>query len=469
MKRMDHPSTPTFTLPRALYCLTLLGLAIMFALPFNVRAQDAAPQALVLTANGALTPAMAEYLSRGLKTAERIEAEVVIFQLNTPGGGVELMNRMVQDLLDSPVPVIVYVAPRGAMAGSAGTVLTLAGHAAAMAPETVIGAASPVGSEGEDLGQTMEAKVKNVLKATVRSLAERRGAEAVKLAEDTIETAQAVSASEALEAGLIDFIASDVNDLLRQLDGFSVSLKGEQRTLSTADAAQVPFNPSLIEQLLGILTNPNIVFILLNIGLLAILIELSSPGGWVAGFIGVVFLALATYGLGVLEINYFGIIFLITAFVLFIVDIKAPTHGALTTAAVGSLIVGAMVLFNSPSVPNFQQRVSVPLIIGTSLIIGAMFFGVLLIALRAQSTPRRMGAETMTGRTGKVTSRIERAGAGRTGIVQLGGERWTAVLVPGEEPLSVGTLVEVVEVQGLRLVVRETPGAAEARSEKNET
>ncbi|MBN2548865.1 MAG: nodulation protein NfeD [Anaerolineales bacterium] len=436
----------------AMRWIALLALALTLTAPLSVNAQSSAPQALVLTANGALTPAMAEYLSRGLQTAERMGVEVVIFQLNTPGGGVELMNRMVQDLLDSPVPVIVYVAPRGAMAGSAGTVLTLAGHAAAMAPETVIGAASPVGSEGEDLGQTMEAKVKNVLKATVRTLAERRGAQAIQLAEETIETAQAVSASEALEAGLVDFIASDVDDLLRQLDGFSVSLKGEQRTLSTAGAAQAPFNPSLIEQLLGILTNPNIVFILLNIGLLAILIELSSPGGWVAGFIGVVCLALAIYGLGVLEINYFGIIFLVTAFVLFLLDIKAPTHGALTAAAVGSLIVGALVLFNSPSVPNFQQRVSVPLIIGTSLIIGAMFFVVLLIALRAQSTPRKMGAETIPGQTGKVTSRIERAG-----IVQLGGERWTAVLAPGEEPLPVGALVEVVEVQGLRLVVRKIP------------
>ncbi len=162
-----------------------------------------------MTASGPLTPAMLQYLTRGVTYAEQQGAELVIFQLNTPGGDIELLTRMVTVIRESHVPVVVYIAPRGAMAGSAGTVITLAGHVAAMAPETAIGAASPVGAQGEDIGQTMEAKTKEILKATVRSLAERRSPEAIALAQDTIENARAVSSTEALKVGLIDFIATD--------------------------------------------------------------------------------------------------------------------------------------------------------------------------------------------------------------------------------------------------------------------
>ena len=213
-----------------------LWMWILLAFFSPVQAQGEGPLVLVLTADGPLTPAMKEYLIRGIELAERRQAEALIFQLDTPGGSVGLMTEMVQVIRASRVPVIVYVAPRGAMAGSAGTVITLAGHAAAMAPETAIGAASPVGSQGEDLGETMEAKEKNILKATVRSLAERRGAEAVDLAEQTIEQAEAVSATEALEIGLIDFIATDVDHLLRQLDGFEVTTIAGEQTLQTQGA-----------------------------------------------------------------------------------------------------------------------------------------------------------------------------------------------------------------------------------------
>lgn len=434
------------TKPVWLYLWLLFTLGSLIA-PTQVLAQDESPTALLLSAEGAVTPAMAEYLSRGITKAERDGAQVLIFQLDTPGGGVDVMNRMVKDIRASTVPVVVYVAPRGAMAGSAGTVIVLAGHASAMAPETAIGAASPVGAEGEDLGETMEAKTKNILKATVRSLAEGRGLEALNLAESTIEEAEAVSANEALEAGLVDFTADNVGDLLRQLDGFTVETIDGQQKLNTVDTVVTPFEQSLIEELLGVLTNPNVVFLLMAVGVQAILIELGSPGGWVAGFIGVVCLALATYGLGVLPVNWFGIVFIITAFVLFILDIKAPTHGALTAAGVMSLIVGAMVLFNSPNVPSFQ-RVSVPLIVGASLATGAIFFGVMLFALRAQRTPILVGHESLIGRVGTARSSLS-----PTGQVQLGGEQWTAELVAGEGPLEKGARVQVVRVEGLKLFV----------------
>ena len=428
----------------------VLFLTLLFGI-LPARAQTDTPLVMVLTVDEAVAPPMVEYLKRGLSRAEQQGAELVILQLNTPGGSIDAMNEVIQMIRNSRVPVVVYVAPSGAMAGSAGTVVVLAGHAAAMAPDTTIGAASPVGAQGEDLGETMQAKVKNILKATVRSLAEGRGSRAVELAEQTIDNAAAASAEEAAAAGMVDFIAVDIPDLLRQLDGFKVETKTGEQTLETTDARVETVPESFIERLLAVLTNPAIVFLLITIGVQAILIEISSPGGWVAGFIGVVCLSLAAYGLGVLPVNWFGVVFLILAFVLFILDIKAPTHGALTAAGTVSLIVGALVMFNSPNVPSFQ-RVPVPLIIGASVSTGIMFFVIMLIGVRAQKRPVSMGAESLVGRVG-----IVRTGLAPRGQVQLGGELWTAELLDGEEALSPDAKVEVVGVDGLRLLVRKAP------------
>jgi membrane-bound serine protease (ClpP class) len=434
-----------------IFGLLYLWFALTLVHPgsLSASAQDTSSTVLLLTAEGALTPAMAEYLKRGLRTAEQRGAEMLVFQLNTPGGSLDLMQDMVETIRTSDIPVIVYVAPRGAIAGSAGTVITLAGHAAAMAPETAIGAASPVDAEGQDLGETMEAKQKNILKATVRSLAQNRGEQAIALAESTIENAAALSSSEALESGLIDFIANNTADLLEQLDGFVVNMHdGSQKELATQNAEVVELPPSFIEQFLGILTNPNIVFLLLTIGVQAILIELSSPGGWVAGFIGVVCLALAGLGLGILPVNLFGLVFLGIAFVLFVLDIKAPTHGALTAAGVASLIIGTLVLFNSPGTPEFQ-RVSVPLVVGVSAATGFVFFAVMTFALRAQRAPVRMGQESLVGRIGVVRTALK-----PTGQIQLGGELWTAELIERKLSALVGEKVEVIKVDGLRLYVK---------------
>jgi len=411
-------------------------------------AQDDAPIAVILNAEGAVTPVMKEYIARGLEVAKNRGADLVILQLNTPGGELGVTQEIVTAIRASEIPVVVYVAPRGAWAGSAGTIITLAGHAAAMAPETAIGAASPVGGQGEDLGETMEAKAKNITKATVRSLAERRGAEAIALAEATIEEAKAASSTEALEVGLIDFVAEDVNDLLNQLDGFKVEMVDGPLTLGTSNAIAENVEVSFIEELLGLLTNPNIVLLLITIGVQAIFIEIGSPGGWVAGFIGVVCLALATYGLGVLPVNWFGIIFLITSFVLFILDIKAPTHGALTAAGIASFIVGALVLFNSPGTPQFQ-RVSIPLVVVVGLMSGAMFGVIVGFGIRALRVPVRMGQQSLVGKTGTVTAAVN-----PTGQVQLGSELWTAEAAEGSGKMRKGDRVEVVEINGLRLKVR---------------
>ena len=426
--------------------LTILFLALFLLQPLHAAASG--PVALVLTIDGAITQATQEYLTRGIQTAEQEDVQVLILQLNTPGGDILSMTTMTEAIRASTVPVVVYVTPRGAMAASAGTIITLAAHASGMAPETIIGAASPVGSQGEDLPQTEMAKQENALVAKVDAFAAWRGPQAVALAESTITGAKAVSSTQALQAHLVDFSATDLNELLRQLDGFKVQLASGPRVLHTAGIVQQALPMSLIEQLLQLLIDPNIVFLLLAIGLQALLIELTHPGAWVPAFFGVVCLALGAYGLGFLPVNWFGLIFMVTAFVLFILDIKAPTHGALTLAGIVSFIVGALVLFNSPGTPHFEQ-VSLPLVIFVGIFIGLIFAVILGYALRAQNRPVITGIARLAGQTGFAVSEIDPSGQ-----AQVAGELWSADLADSSPEIHRGDRVEVVQVEGLRLKVR---------------
>ncbi len=428
----------------------LYGIILMMGISMiqPAKAQESAPLVLALNAEGVVGPPMAEYLARGVRLAEERNASLIVIELNTPGGGGDSMNDIIETLRASQTPVVVYVTPRGGRAASAGALITIAGHLSAMAPETTIGAASPVDGQGKDLESTLKAKYIEDMKARVRTLTDGRPAEATTLAEDMVEKALAVTSDEALKIGLIDLIAEDRADLLRQLDGMTVETSRGPITLHTAGAVINPVNLLFIEQMLVVLTDPNIVFLLITIGVQAILIEISSPGGWVAGFIGVVCLALATYGIGVLPVNWFGVVFLATAFALFVLDVKAPTHGALTVAGIVSLIIGALVLFNSPGTPQFQQ-VSVPLVIAVSLITAGTFFTLVTFAIRAQKAPLKMGQETLIGQNGTARSDIA-----PHGNVQLGGELWSAALAEDEAPIPAHARVEVVRVEGLRLIVR---------------
>jgi membrane-bound serine protease (ClpP class) len=434
---------------RRVFLLVLIAYASIALAFTSVHAQSDQSLAMVMTADGPIMPPMLEYIKRGVEIADQRGAEVLIIQLNTPGGSLDTMLSIIQEIRASDVPVVVYVAPRNAIAGSAGAMITMAGHASAMAPETSIGASSPISSSGENLTSTAEEKAKEISKAAIRPFVIPRGDDAQKLAESMIDEAKAATADEALEAGLIDFVVDNVDDLLEALNGFTVQLEAGPRTLNTRSAHTEALDMSWIEQFLLFLTDPNIAFLLLAIGIQAVLIEISSPGGWVAGFIGVVCLTLAVYGMGVLPVNWFGIIFLITAFVLFILDIKAPTHGALTTAGVASFIVGALVLFNSPGTPQFQ-RVSVPLVVVVGILIGLFFLGILMFALRALKVPVSMGVESYVGKTGTARTPVEEAG----GQVQLESELWSAEPVAESEKIGKGDKVEVVEVKGLRLKVR---------------
>ena len=425
--------------------LALLAAVLFAGLAGLTPAAAQGSRAYVLTLDGPLTPAQAAYLERALNQAQGPQTEVIILQLNTPGGDITLMQKMVSLIRSSQVPVVVFVAPRGALAGSAGTVVTLAGDAAAMAPETVIGAASPVGSQGQNLDTTEQTKLKQALEAEVRTLAAQRSPQAIALAQDAIETAKAATATEAHSAGLVDFLADDVPNLLRQLDGFSLTMNGQHRTLHTLGLEVVPLDMNILESVLDFLTNPNVVFVLLALGAQALLIELSNPGRWVAGVIGAVSLSLAFYGLGVLPVNWFGLIFIGLAFVRFILEVHATAHGALAATGTASLVVGALVLFNSPGSPDFF-RVSVPLVVATSLVIALMFVVLLTFALQAQRRPAAVGIENLIGREGEMRSPES---------IQVAGELWSAVPADsGDIKLEPGQRVVVAAVRGLKLLVR---------------
>lgn len=430
-----------------------LRLAFLFASLFllffqSAHAQRSNPLVLVLDANTPVGPAMQAYIARGIQVAKDRQAELLVLELNTPGGDAPDTTLIATAIRASSVPVVVYVAPQGAMAASAGTIITLAGDASAMAPQTVLGAATPVDQYYQDLSSTEKAKVENLLQGQVRSLAAGRSPQAIQLALTTIYSSTVVSANEAKSAGLVDFIATDLPDLLHQLDGYSIQMADGKHIVYTANATTEEIPLAFFEQILDILTDSNISFLLLAVGLQAILIELSNPGGWIPGFIGVVALALAAYGMGVLSVNWFGLVFILLAFVLFILDIKAPTHGALTIAGVGSFILGALILFNSPGTPQFQQ-VSVPLVVVTGIVIGLLFAVALGFALRAQRTPLRMGRELLVGQRGLAEGDISPHGE-----VQLKSELWSADLADSNETIHAGDKVEVVSVEGLRLKVR---------------
>jgi membrane-bound serine protease (ClpP class) len=322
-----------------------------------------------------------------------------------------------------------------------------------MAPETAIGAASPigVGSDGspQELPPTLKAKEVQAMQALARSLAVRRSAEAIQLSDDAIANAKAVSAQEALSAGLVDFMATDMNDLLQKVNGFQVDVNGRIVTLQTAGASLQRIPPSPAESLLNILANPNISFLLLAVGVQALLIELSNPGMWIPGFVGVVCLALFVYSIGVIPVNLLGLVFIVTAFVLFVLDVKAPTHGALTAAGVASFIAGALVMFNSPLQPGQirVQPISIPLVVAVALSNGAFFAFIVGKALQAQSIPLAMGMSTLVGRIGEARTDLN-----PEGTIYVASELWTAEAQEGN--ISTGQQVQVIGADGVKLRVK---------------
>jgi membrane-bound serine protease (ClpP class) len=414
-----------------------------------VHAQGAR-EVYALTVDGAISSATADYISRGIELAGREGAHAVVVLLNTPGGDVTAMLKIMETLENAEVPVVVYVWPRGGMAASAGALITLAASGAAMAPHTTIGAAHPVAvGDVETDGEAIE-KLVNVLVEHAGVFAARRGEAAVEWAERAIRESETANEQEALDLGLIDVVAGDLDDLLMQFDGRTVPLGADEVTLHTAGAVvrEVPMSP--VEQVLSVLINPNVAFLLLVLGIQLILLELSAPGGWVAGFLGALCLALAAYAMRILPLNWLGLALIGVSFVLFFLDLKTPGVEALTFVGVGTLIAGALVLFNVPAGSPYG-KVSVPLVVATGLVIGAFFALIMAKALRAQRLQPLTGTEVLVGRQAVVRSLLD-----PEGTVWVAGELWTAVADDG--PLALDERVEVVAVEGLRLRVRRSAG-----------
>ena len=422
--------------------------ALLLALTFSLGLAPAAQSeqfVIYIQAEGPLTPAMLDYVQRGVRIAQDRGAEALIFRLDTPGGEIGLMQDIVKVLRESRTPVVVYVAYRGAAAWSAGAVIALAGHAIAMAPETGIGAASPVGM-GEELPDTATRKIKQSMRALVRDLAAPRGEKVVAWAEAAVQDAVAATASEALEMGLADLIAGDLDDLLLQLDGLQVQVRGEPVILHTANARVERVSMSLIERILHIVVNPSIVFVLFSIGMQAILIEISNPGGWIAGFIGIVCIALGVYGAGVLPTNGLGLVLIALAVGLFIMDVNAPTHGALTIAGLITMIAGALTLFNSADTPQYA-RISPAFVVIVALCFAATFFFIATKSIQSRRLRPQTGIESLVGATAQA-----RTDLAPQGTVFVRGERWRAEAQ--DAPIAAGEQVEIVAIEGLCLHVK---------------
>ena len=420
-----------------------LGLALLVALSFAPATQaQTAPQVDVLTVKGAITPIVAAYIDRGIATAENDGSACLIIQLDTPGGSVQVTEEIVQSMKAAAVPIVVYVQPTGAKAASAGTFVTLAAHLAAMAPGTRIGAAHPVDMSGQEMSEAVAAKSVNDAVALVKGLAERRGAEAVAWAESAVRESSSITDDEALQRGVVDLVAKDLATLVQELDGREVLVNDQTVTLVTQGASINQLPMSAVEGFLHTITDPNIAFLLMTIGLNAIIFELSQPGGYLTGVVGAICLVLALFSLGVLSVNWTGLIFIALAFILLIADVKAPTHGILTALGVVSFILGSMILFSSP----FAQ-VSLQLVVAVALCTGAFFAFVIAKVLGIHRRRPITGIEGLVGQLAVARSDLE-----PEGTVFLKGELWQAVVSEGA--VRRGEQVEIIEVSGFKLRVR---------------
>lgn len=405
----------------------------------------------VMTFDGPVNPVLISYIERGIAQATAADAQAIVLRLDTPGGQVDLTQDIVKIMRAAPVPIIVYVWPTGAMAGSAGTFITLAGHAAAMTPGSSIGAASPVSGEGQDLGETLQKKVTNILAADIENLTARRGEQAVEWARKAVEEAAAATAEQALALNVIDVIATDVDDLLRQLDGFEVEVQGQPRALDFSDVQTVDVSMTGAEDFLNTIINaiaiPGIAILLIVLGVQGIIGEFSQPGGYVAGIVGAISLLLGLFALGILNANWVGLAFIGLSVLLFLLDVMAPTHGALTLGGIVTFVMGSIVLFSGTGVAIPWGAISAL----TGLMV--LFFGfVVAKAIGAQRRRPVSGAESLVGQAA-----IARSELNPRGKVLVQGELWDAELVEGAAAVADGAHLAVIGREGF--VLRVEPSA----------
>jgi membrane-bound serine protease (ClpP class) len=448
--------------------LAAIAAVALTASPLSALAAERSNLALTISIDGAIGPATSGYVKDALAKAAERRAEIVVLQLNTPGGLTSSMREIIADVLASPVPVVGYVGPSGAHAASAGTYILYATHIAAMAPGTNLGAATPVqigspvpglpntspdkdGKEGKDSdGQgkptdTMTAKVTNDAVAFIRSLAELRGRNA-DWAEKAVRDASSLSSSGALQEHVIDLVARDPADLLRQIDGRTIeAANGEKRQLATKDLIVEAIDPGWVSRFLAIITDPNVALILMLVGVYGLIFEFMSPGAVAPGVVGTICLLVSLYALNLLPINFAGLGLMLVGIVLLTVEAFNPTV-VLGVGGIVSFVLGAIMLFKVEA-PGF--RLSRPLI----FIASAIFITLVLVVLgslrRARLAPARLGSQAMRGSSAQVLDWSE-----KEGHVFAQGERWQA---RGSEALTPGETVEVANIIDLTLVVRRRP------------
>jgi membrane-bound serine protease (ClpP class) len=440
-----------------LLLLNLLAAAVAVAGAF---AQAERPQVVVGKIDGIINPVMAGYVDRVIGEAERSNANAVIFYMDTPGGLSDAMRDINLRILASRVPVIVYVAPDGARAGSAGVYISYAAHLVAMAPATNIGSATPVAMDtngGEaQMSPEMKNKVTNDAVAGIRALAEQRGRDP-DFAERAVREGANLQASEALKANVVNYIAKDLPDLLRQADGARVNVSTGDVVLHTADAETRQANMSALESFLLTITNPTIAYILLSMGSLGLLLELYNPGSVFPGVIGGICLLLAFYALGTLPLNFAGLALIAFGLLLFGLEPFLTSHGILAAGGATSFVIGSLLLINAPEEPFLQ--VSLVAIAAVTAVLLGFFLVVITAVVRSRRRRVVTGREGLLGATGVVRRDLE---PGRTGIVLVQGELWQAVAPDGK--LSTGERVVVQAVDGLLLTVRRATDAVPAAS-----
>jgi len=458
---------------KVVWWLCALALTAIVA---PVRAAESAtvPPVFVLRIAGAIGPASAEYVSRSLERAARQGAQLVVLQIDTPGGLDTSMRSMIKDIVASPVPVAAYVSPQGARAASAGTYILYAAHIAAMAPATNVGAATPVaigmptpGREPEPAGRaasaasaadgghdTMSAKRINDASAYIRSLAQLRGRDAA-WAELAVRESVSLSATDALARKVIDVVAGDVSDLLKKIDGRVLPL-GDSRAgsvkLATAKAAVVTLEPDWRDRLLGVVSDPSLVLILMMIGVYGLLFEFMNPGFVAPGVIGAVALLLALWGLQMLPVNYAGLALILLGIAFFVAEAFVPSYGALGIGGVAAFAFGALLLIDS-NVPGFGIPMSLVAVV--TLVSAGFVIGVAGMAAKARRRPVVSGTPHMIGSVGEVIA----FDAGE-GWATVEGERWQ---VRAPEPLRAGQRVRIDKVEGLTLEVSPIAEAATSK------
>ena len=417
-------------LPYCLFCL-LISSAI------------SAQKVVSLTIDGSINPVVASFINDGITKAKNENAACLIIHLNTPGGLLKSTRAIVTNILDSPVPIVVYVSPGGAHAGSAGVFITMAAHIAAMAPGTNIGAAHPVAMQAA-MDSTMNEKATNDAAAFIRSIAEKRNRN-LEWAEAAVRKSVSITETEAIKNRVVDIIAVNDRDLLEQMDGRLVQVNNKDQALHTKNAEVVPMTMRFIDRLLNILSDPNIAYILLLLGMYGIMFELYNPGAILPGIVGVISIVLAFYSMHTLPVNYAGLALIIFAIVLFILEIKIVSHGLLAIGGIVSLLLGSLMLIRSGSSLEFL-RISRGLIFGATAVTAAFFLLIIGAGMRVQRQKVVTGKEGMIGYIGEATATLD-----PTGTVMVQGEIWNAESMSG--PISKGDKVIVKEMRNLKIYV----------------